>query len=78
MEGGEINIVVNQEDFQYKERTSSSFSGVHFGHYKAAAYSDFLSRTHALKLSIISKTGAALDIWARGLNVMLEKLLVSP
>ena len=79
MEGGEINIVVSQEDFQYywkrvKERTSSSFSGVHFGHYKAAAYSDSLSRMHALKLSIISKTGAAPDRWARGLNVMLEKV----
>lgn len=79
MQDGEVDIVISQEDFQHywrraKERTSSSFSGLHMGHYKAASYSDFLSRTHALKLSIITRTGSAPDRWARGLNVMLEKV----
>ena len=79
MQNGEVNIIISQEYFQHywkrvKERTSSSFSGLHFGHYKAAAHSDFLSKVHALKLSIITKTGSAPERWARGLNVMLEKV----
>ena len=59
---GEVDIVVTEEDFQHywrrvKERTSSSYSGLHFGHYKAAAHSDYLSRIHALKVSLITESG---------------------
>ena len=59
MLSGEVDIVVTMEDFQYywrkaKERTSSSFSRVHFGHYKAAAKSEYLFKIHALKLSLHS------------------------
>ena len=79
MEGGEVNIVISPEDFRYywkraKERTASSYSGLHFAHYKSAAFSDYLSETHALKLSRITRTGSAPERWARGLNVMLEKV----
>ena len=48
--------------------------GLHFGHYKAIAHSDILSKGHALKLTLISKTGSAPDIWARGLSIMLENI----
>ena len=70
----EVTIAVSKEDFQHywkraKERTSSSYSGIHFGHYKAAAHSDLLSKTHALKLSLITVTGEAPERWARGLLV---------
>ena len=63
MEGGEVNIVVSVEDFQHywrraKEKTASSFSDLHFGHYKAIAASDFLSKVHTLKLTLISKKGS--------------------
>ena len=39
----EVRIETNRKDYQYywkraKERTASSFSGLHFGDYKAAAY----------------------------------------
>ena len=76
---GEVSIVISPEDFQYywkraKERTASSYSGLHFAHYKSAAFSDYLSETHALKLSLITRTGSAPERWARGLNVMLEKV----
>ena len=76
---GEVDIVVSVEDFQHywkraKEKTASSFSGLHFGHYKAIAHSDILSKVHALNLTLISKTGSAPDRWARGLSVMLKKL----
>ena len=38
------NITIGAEEFRYywrgvKERTSSSISGIHFGHYKSAVYS---------------------------------------
>jgi hypothetical protein len=37
---GEVSVVITQEDYQYywrkvKESTSSSLSGLHFGHYKS-------------------------------------------
>ena len=76
---GEVNIVVTQEDYQYywrrvKEKISSSFSGLHFGHYKAIAHDDYLSDLLARKLSLIAATGSAPERWARGLSVMLEKI----
>ena len=79
METGNVDIVVTRDDFQHywkraKERTSSAYSGRHFGHYKAAAYSDALSEVHALHTSLISQTGSAPESWARGLSVMLEKI----
>ena len=79
MGNGEVKIVITQEDYQHywkraKERTASSYSGIHYGHYKSAAHSDYLSRTHALKLSLITATGEAPERWARGLSVMLEKI----
>ncbi|MGB0809178.1 MAG: reverse transcriptase domain-containing protein, partial [bacterium] len=79
MGNGEISISVSQEDFQYywrrvKERTSSSLSGIHFGHYKSMAHDDNLSQLMARKLSLTTTTGASPDRWARGLSVMLEKI----
>ena len=57
-----------------KERIFLSYSRLHFGHYKSAAHSDFLSSCHAAKLSLITKTGCTPERWARGLNVMIEKI----
>ena len=57
-----------------KEKTSSSESGLHFGHYKAAAQSSVVSHLHALKTSLALKRGFALERWSRGLSVMLEKM----
>ena len=52
MEAGRVDIVVTVDDFRYywkkaKERTSSAYSKLHFGHYKSAAFSDLLSEVHA-------------------------------
>ena len=79
MQNGAVDITVTKEDYQYfwqriKERTSSSFSGIHYGHYKACSHSDLLSEIQALKLSLVTRTGTAPERWSRGLNVMLEKL----
>ena len=57
-----------------KEDTSSSESGIHFGHYKAGAQSISISHFHALKTSLALKRGIALTRWSRGLLVMLEKM----
>ena len=64
MEQGEVDIVVTADNFQHywkraKERTASSYSKLNFGHYKSAPHSDLLSEVHALKLSLVTKTGSA-------------------
>jgi len=79
MEAGEVDIVVTKDDFQHfwkrmNERTASSYSKLHIGHYKSAAHSEVLSEIHAKKLSLITQTGSAPERWARGLSVMLEKI----
>ena len=61
MKDGEVDIVITEEDFRHywrraREQTASSFSRLYFGHYKAAAYSKYLSEVHALKLSLIAQT----------------------
>ena len=43
MESGEVDIKVTKEDFQYywkkvREKTASTYLGLHFGHYIAAAF----------------------------------------
>ena len=62
---GKVSITITREDFQHywrrmKERTSLSYSGRHFGHYKAAGFSDYLSDEHAGVLGVITKTKTAL------------------
>ena len=76
---GEVDIIITKDDFQHfwkraKERTASSISTQHFGHYCAAAHSDYLSEVHARKLSLISKTGLPPEHWVRGLSVLLKKI----
>ena len=76
---GEVNIIITKEDFQHywrrmKERTASSYSRRHFGHYKAAAHSEYLSEVHARMLSLTTKTGTTPERWSKGLSVMLEKI----
>ncbi len=57
-----------------REDTSSSESGLHFGHYKAGTQSWMISKFHALKATLLMKRGLVLDRWGRGLLVMLEKM----
>ena len=57
-----------------REDTSSSVSGLHFGHHKAAASSPVISHFHALKASLVMKRGIVLERWGKGLSVMIEKM----
>lgn len=64
MESGEVDIVFQYYWKRAKERMSSSYSKLHFGHYKAAAKSKLLSEVQALKLSLFTKTGTSPERWA--------------
>ena len=74
-----LSTNVSFQQWQYKwvkakEKTSSSESGLHFGHYKAGASSTLISQFHALKATLALRRGVALTRWSRGLSVMLEKM----
>jgi hypothetical protein len=74
-----LNILITKEKWQQqwqgcRESTSSSESGLHFGHYSAGILSSHISHFHTLKASLILKRGIILNRWARGLSVMLEKI----
>ena len=57
-----------------KEKTSSSMSGLHFGHYKCAVDSPLLTAIHTVFLHITINKGIPLKRWSSGLSVMLEKI----
>ncbi len=57
-----------------KEDTSSSQSGLHFGHYIAGTDCDYISQFHALRVSLALKKGIVLEQWSKGFSVMLEKM----
>ena len=74
-----IQTSVSIHDFQNywknsRERTASSISKRHFGHYKAAATSNTLSGIHSMINHLSISTGTFLTRWTNGLTVMLEKL----
>ena len=56
------------------EKTSSSISKVHFGHYKAAAKSKKLAKFLAQKVTVTVRTGCPPERWSNGLQVLLEKI----
>lgn len=73
-----LSCTITKEDFQHfwkksRERTSSSISGLHYGHYKAAAEDDLLSKIHALMTELAVVGGSPFTRWQKGLSCMLEK-----
>jgi len=73
-----ISTILNTEAFcrhwrRARESTSSSFSGLHFGHYKAAAYSPTIAHLHARFTQLVFMTGISLSRYQSGLQVILEK-----
>ena len=80
LSGIEIETTITTEDFQnywrrVDERTSSSFSGITFSHYKAAANHSMLSAMHAAYLTACARKGISLKRWGVGLTVLLEKII---
>jgi hypothetical protein len=65
-----LPVNITKEEFQanyriVKERTSSSVSGRHVGHYKAAVQDDTLSTIHSTMMSIPYKVGFSPERWRR-------------
>jgi hypothetical protein len=76
-EGNEI--VIMPDDFKRFWRkvnkfTSSSMSGVHYGHYKAAIQDKLSSEVLACQLTVIARSSVPPENWSVGLQVMLEKI----
>ena len=74
---GVVDITANHFRYywrRFKERTSSSISGVHTGHYKLATHSNMVKNFLARKYTLIARGGCPLDHWGHGLQVMLEKV----
>ena len=74
-----VNGLILQECWQQrwkkvKEDTSSSQSGLHFGHYIAGTDCDYIFQFHALRVSLALKKGIVLERWSNGLSVMLENM----
>eukprot|EP00956_Cyclotella_meneghiniana_P001079 scaffold1265_cov38-Cyclotella_meneghiniana.AAC.6 len=57
-----------------RESTSSSYSGVHFGHYVVAGTSERFANFFAKKISLTMRSGWAPSRWGIGLTVLLEKI----
>ena len=71
----EISIEEYQHYFgRINENTSSSPSGLHLGHDKAAANSEQLSAIFALQMNTILNSGIHPSRWGVALQVMLEKI----
>jgi len=56
-----------------KECTSSSLSGLHFGHYKAATKSWELAHLYAWFTQLVFMTGLSLSWYQASLQVILKK-----
>ncbi len=59
LQEGHSVVTLSDKQFQYywwrcKERTSSSISGIHFGHYKSATYSDVITNFLSWKITLIA------------------------
>jgi len=74
----QVSAILRPDDFishwkKAKERTSSSPSGLHFGHYKAATCEFSLANLHARFTQLVFMTGLSISRYQQGLQVILEK-----
>lgn len=72
-----IHTMVTCQDYQQywkrsKECTSSSYLGLHFGHWKAVADCTYLSEVHAMLTKIVVSSGFSPTRWQNRDSVMLE------
>jgi hypothetical protein len=72
-------IIITLEDFQkfwkkVGEFTSSSMSGIHYGHYRAAIQCDICTKILAQQLTVVARSGIPPESWSIRLQVMLKKI----
>ncbi len=77
--GGYSEITLRDDNFcfywgRFKEKTSSSISGMHAGHYKMVACSAVITNFLSRKITLIARGRCPPDRWGHGLQVMLEKV----
>jgi hypothetical protein len=75
---GEIQTSISDADIIYgfkgwKERTSTSPSGRHLGHYKALIQHPTLLKCFSQFMNIVVLRGIAIPRWCQATNVMIEK-----
>jgi len=58
-----------------RETTSSSVSGIHFGHYIAGTFNPEIMVINAALADIPLQTGFSYQRWQTGLNIMIEKTM---
>jgi hypothetical protein len=80
MSGVEITTTMTTDDFLYywgqvNKQTSSSFSGITFSYYKAAAFHPLLLAIHAAHLTACTRKGIPLARWGIDLTVQLERII---
>ena len=77
--GKENEIIVTPDEFKRFWRkvnkfTSSSISGVHYGHYKVTIQDKMSTEILACQLTVIPQSGIPPEVWSIGLQVILEKI----
>jgi hypothetical protein len=77
--GKNNEIMITPEDFKQfwkkvNKFTSSSMSGVHYGHYKAGIQDPQSTNVLALQLTVIAHSEIPPESWSVGLQVVLEKI----
>ncbi len=66
-------IAITPDDFKHfwqkvNNFTSSSMSGVHYGHYKAAIQDELISEALTLQLTVVVRSGIPPKNWRGGLS----------
>ena len=83
MEAKKISQPIKKQEFinYFKakaEKTGSSPSGRHMGHYKSILDNEGLIQLHLIMMNIPLKCGFSCDRWKKSLSVMIEKDKGSP
>jgi len=73
-----VSSGIRRDDFirhwcRSRERTSSSYSSLHYGHYKASVDCPRIAEFHALITDMAFNQGYSLSRWQSSLQVLLEK-----
>ena len=79
----EINISLDNEDYtkmfkKWKEKTTTSPSGRHLGHYKSILQEPELIKYHCIMASLPLKYGFTPKRWTKAIQIMLEKKTGNP
>ena len=77
-----IDPITTEDFFHYfkkkREKTETSPSGRHMGHYKAILRNEGLVRLHLLMINIPLQCGFTSVRWKNSISIMMDKDKVSP